>query len=75
MAALHDELELVRQRGYSVDDQENEQGINCLAVPAFLTSATVPSGAISISALAYRTPLARLVDDVDQIRALTEARP
>jgi IclR family transcriptional regulator, acetate operon repressor len=72
--ALHDELELIRGRGYSVDDQENEPGINCLAVPAFLTSQTLPSGAISISALAYRTPLATLVDDVDAIRALAEAR-
>ncbi|WP_036509052.1 IclR family transcriptional regulator [Nocardioides sp. URHA0020] len=73
--ALHEELELVRARGYSVDDQENEPGIHCLAIPAFLTGPTVPSGAISISALAYRTPLARLVDDVDAIRALTEERP
>ena len=72
--ALHEELELTRARGYSVDDQENEPGIVCLAVPAFLTSQTVPSGAISISALAYRTPLQRLVDEVEAIRALTEFR-
>ena len=72
--ALHEELELIRDRGYSVDDQENEPGINCLAVPAFLTGHAVPSGAISVSALAYRTPLQRLVDDVDAIRALTEVR-
>ena len=72
--ALHTELEHIRQRGYAVDDQENEPGIVCLAVASFLTSQTVPSGAISISALAYRTPLATLVDDVDRIRALTETR-
>lgn len=71
---LHTELELIRRRGFSVDDQENEPGINCLAVPAFLTSPTVPSGAISISALAYRTPLATLVDDVEAIRALVDER-
>jgi DNA-binding IclR family transcriptional regulator len=71
--ALHAELELIRSRGYAVDDQENEPGIVCLAVASFLTSPQVPSGAISISALAYRTPLARLVDDIGTIRALTEA--
>lgn len=72
--ALHEELELIRSRGYSVDDQENEPGVNCLAVPAFLTGPTVPSGAISISALAYRTPLATLVDDVETIGSMAEAR-
>ncbi|MEO8907686.1 MAG: IclR family transcriptional regulator [Microbacteriaceae bacterium] len=67
---LQHELELVRERGYSIDEQENEPGINCLAVPAFLTSPTVPSGAISISALAYRTPLSTLVGDLDAIHSI-----
>jgi IclR family acetate operon transcriptional repressor len=71
---LHAELERIRAQGFSVDDEENEPGVHCLAVPAFLTSRTVPTGAISISALAYRTPLATLVDEVDAIRALTEVR-
>ena len=71
---LHAELERIRAQGFSVDDEENEPGVHCLAVPAFLTSRTVPTGAISISALAYRTPLATLVDEVDTIRALTEVR-
>ena len=69
--ALHQELELIRGRGYGVDDQENEAGVTCLAVPAFLTGPTAPSGAVSISALAYRTPLSTLVDDVDTIRGVT----
>ncbi len=55
-------------RGFATDDQENEVGINCLAVPAFLTSPTAPSGAMSISALTYRTPLAHLVAAIDDIR-------
>lgn len=65
---LHNELCRIRELGYSVDDQENEPGINCIALPAFLTSPTVPSGAISISALAYRTPLQTLIDDLPRIR-------
>ena len=71
---LHADLERIRDCGFGVDDQENEPGINCLAVPAFLTGSTVPSGAISISALAYRTPLASLVGDIDAIRAIVDGR-
>ncbi len=67
---LESDLRATRQRGYAVDDQENEVGVNCLAVPAFLTSPTSPSGAVSVSALAYRTPLSTLVDAVDRIRGL-----
>lgn len=68
--ALHAELVRTRERGYGTDDQENEPGVNCLAVPAFLTSPSVPSGAISVSGLAYRTPLESLTDDVPAIRAI-----
>lgn len=67
---LHEDLRLVRKRGYAVDDQESEEGINCLALPAFLMSPTVPSGAISVSALAYRTPLSALIDDLPGIRRI-----
>jgi DNA-binding IclR family transcriptional regulator len=68
------ELELTRERGYGTDDQESDPGVNCLAVPAYLTSPTAPSGAISISGLAYRTPLAKLEAEVPAIRAIVEAR-
>ncbi len=67
--ALAEELQSIRRCGYGVDDQENEPGIVCLAVPAFLTSPTVPSGAVSVSAPAYRTPLATLIAEVEAIRA------
>ncbi|MES5820542.1 IclR family transcriptional regulator [Streptomyces sp. RG80] len=67
---LHRDLAATRERGYGVDDQENETGVNCLALPVYLTSPTIPSGAVSVSALAYRTPLASLVGALDEIRAL-----
>lgn len=67
---LHAELVRIRERGYSTDDQENEPGVNCLAVPVHLASPTVATGAISVSALAYRTPLAKLIDDLPAIRAI-----
>ncbi len=69
-AALYQELRRVRAAGYAVDDQENEPGVNCLAVPVFLGTPSEPSGAVSVSALAYRTPAAALVDALPEIRAV-----
>jgi IclR family acetate operon transcriptional repressor len=71
--ALATELRAIRGLGYAVDDQENEPGIVCLAVPVFLTSPTRPSGAVSISAPVSRTPLATLVAEVAAIRATVTA--
>jgi IclR family acetate operon transcriptional repressor len=72
--ALAAELRTIRGQGYAVDDQENEPGIVCLAVPVFLTSPTRPSGAVSVSAPVSRTPLATLVAVVGDIHATVEAR-
>jgi IclR family acetate operon transcriptional repressor len=69
-ADLAAELHAIRQQGFSTDDQENEPGIVCLAVPAHLTSPTRPSGAVSVSAPAYRTSLADLIADVAAIRTM-----
>ncbi|MET9762813.1 IclR family transcriptional regulator [Streptomyces sp. NPDC006372] len=69
-AGLFRELAATRERDYAVDDQENEDGVTCLAVPVYLTSPTTPSGAASVSALAYRTPLSSLVAALDEIREL-----
>ncbi|MFK4100469.1 IclR family transcriptional regulator [Streptomyces sp. NPDC019531] len=65
---LHRELRTIGERGYALDDQENETGVNCLALPVYGTSPTAPSGAVSVSALSYRTPLRTLVDAVEEIR-------
>jgi IclR family acetate operon transcriptional repressor len=67
---LYRDLQVTRQRGYATDDQENEAGVNCLALPVYATSPGTPSGALSISALTYRTPLSTLVDAVGEIRDL-----
>ncbi|WP_202873843.1 IclR family transcriptional regulator [Kribbella speibonae] len=69
-ADLHARLTETRERGFAVDDQENEAGINCIAVPVYLASPSEPSGAVSVSAVAYRTPLADLVSAADEIRTL-----
>jgi IclR family acetate operon transcriptional repressor len=67
---LHRRLSLVRKNGYSVDDLENEPDVNCVALPVFLRYPTIPSGGVSISAIAHRTPLRQLVADLPCIRAI-----
>ena len=65
---LHRDLQEIRERGYATDDQENEVGVNCVALPVYATSPSTPAGAVSVSGLTYRTPLLALVDAVDEIR-------
>jgi IclR family acetate operon transcriptional repressor len=67
---LYKELESIRREGYALDREENELGINCLAIPLFLTSKSVPDGAISITAVAQRFPLERLEASIDMARAM-----
>jgi IclR family transcriptional regulator, acetate operon repressor len=71
-ADLAEELAVIRRRGFGTDDEENEPGVGCLAVPVFFGSHAVPSGAISISALVYRTPLAALVRDLPAIFSIVQ---
>ena len=66
------ELAATRARGYAVDDEESEEGINCIAFPVFLDSSVQPSGAISIAALTHRTPVSALVAAAGEIRATIE---
>jgi IclR family acetate operon transcriptional repressor len=60
-SALWRDLAVARDRGFAVDDQENEVGVNCVAVPVFTTSTLRPAGAVSVSALTYRMPLDQVV--------------
>ncbi|WP_436789978.1 IclR family transcriptional regulator [Yinghuangia sp. YIM S10712] len=64
---LHREFQGVRDLGYAVDNQENEAGVNCVAVPVYTTSPSTPAGAVSVSAVAYRTPLDVLVAAAEEI--------
>lgn len=70
--ALWEELVLTKARGYGVDDQENEVGINCVAVPVRWSRTGRLGGAISVSALAFRTPLVKLTDDVHAIQDVVD---
>jgi IclR family transcriptional regulator, acetate operon repressor len=68
--ALHRALADSRTRGYALDLEENEIGVGCIAIPVFLDSTVVPTGAVSVSAVTSRTPVARLVEQIDGIRAI-----
>jgi DNA-binding IclR family transcriptional regulator len=68
--ALHAELELIRRTGHALDREESERGINCIALPVFFASRQRPAGAISVAAVAQRTPLSVLAGAADEIRAL-----
>lgn len=72
--ALHAELEATRRRGYAIDDQENEMGVNCVAIAVHLDGSHAPTGAVSVSAVRFRTPLDALVDAVPAIRQLVVDR-
>ncbi|WP_247046279.1 IclR family transcriptional regulator [Arthrobacter rhizosphaerae] len=69
--ALWAELEATRDRGYAIDDQENEIGINCVAVLADLGGPQI--GAVSLSALAFRLPLEKLIVEVPTIQSIIAA--
>ncbi|MGV9772183.1 IclR family transcriptional regulator [Streptosporangium sp. NPDC003464] len=58
---LRAELGRIRQRGYSVDDRENEPEVRCVAAPIFNHTDTATS-AISVSGLTSRITAARVRD-------------
>lgn len=68
-AALLAELIATRERGYGIDDQENEIGINCVAVPVYALDPDRPVGAISVSALKFRHPIEELLETVPALVA------
>jgi IclR family transcriptional regulator, acetate operon repressor len=71
--ALEREFAAIRHRGYALDDQENESGVNCIGFPVFLGPRDRPAGAMSVSAVAHRMPAERLAGKAEEIRALIEA--
>lgn len=54
-----EELRRVRERGYAIDDRENEPEVRCVAAPVFDHNQD-PVAAISVSALVSQLPVARV---------------
>ncbi|MFG1879062.1 IclR family transcriptional regulator [Sphaerisporangium sp. NPDC049003] len=52
-AALLAELDVVRERGFAIDDEENEEGVRCVGLP-IMNASGQPVAAFSVSAPANR---------------------
>lgn len=72
LPAVLEQVELVRARGYAIDDIENEEGVRCVAAPVRDHTGAVVAG-LSVSAPAYRfsaEDVQRLAPEV--VRVTTE---
>ena len=61
------ELEKVRLQGYSVDDEEFEEGLRCVAVPLFLENLNF-YGAISVSAPSQRLTREKIPEIAERLK-------
>ncbi len=62
-SALKEELAMVRERGYALDMEEEEEGVICVAVPVFDYKLRI-AGAISLSGPATRLSMERIEDEL-----------
>ena len=66
-AALREEFARTRERGYSIDDVENEDGIRCTGAPVFDHTGHVQAG-VSVAGPATRMTVERLHELGPQLR-------
>lgn len=66
------ELDLSREQGYAIDDEENELGGRCIAVPIF-DRTRAPVAAVSVSAPTARLPLSDVPKVAIQVRETAKA--
>jgi IclR family transcriptional regulator, acetate operon repressor len=68
-AELADDLARVRERGYSLDIEENEVGVRCAAVPVFLGQ-PVPAAAVSVTLFGSRADVPRMQELGEYLRGV-----
>ncbi|MFC4052227.1 IclR family transcriptional regulator [Actinomadura syzygii] len=68
-ARLAEEMAAIRERGYALDLEENEEGVRCAAVPVFLGRG-VPSAGVSVTAPKDRFPKGRLTEVAVRLQAV-----
>ncbi|MFF5446188.1 IclR family transcriptional regulator [Streptomyces sp. NPDC012888] len=71
-AELAAELELIRARGFAVDDEENEPSIRCVGA-AVLDPGGRPIGGVSVTTVTFLTDRAELQSYAPAVRAAAEA--
>jgi DNA-binding IclR family transcriptional regulator len=59
IAALLEDLRTTRQRGWAIDNGENEANLRCVGAPVFDASGS-GIGGVSVSALEFEMPVPRL---------------
>lgn len=64
-AALQAELEVTRQRGFSIDNGEHQPGLRCIGAPIRNQSGAIFAG-ISVSAPSWQMPMAE-VDELNKV--------
>lgn len=68
LAALHAELAVVRERGYAIDDEENEATVRCLGA-AVVDAGGRARGGVSISTVTFAVDRAELLGYVPLLQA------
>ncbi len=68
-AKLIAELELARERGFAVNDNERYEGVRAVAVPIVLRSQPAPPASLGLQGPSERLPDSRLNDVVEALRS------
>lgn len=71
-SAIFDELEVIRERGFAISQQEYEEGVNAVAAP-ILDGKEYPVAAMAIVGPAFRLPQERLVELGKAVRVTADA--
>ncbi|WP_164233708.1 IclR family transcriptional regulator [Microbacterium hydrocarbonoxydans] len=66
LPSLLEDLQSTRQRGWAIDNGENEPGLRCVGVPV-LNAAGIAIGGVSVSALEFELPVTKLREVAEHV--------